>query len=162
MNAKFQSIFTFLAAPLAAGADAPPPEFVPDAFRYVRTERKTFPPIVQGGRTIAPSVTNTYGVFAFRYSNPKPFAFWGFSEPQGKKFITRFTDYRIRKKSSWERLPTGYCGTGAMTFALQPGVDYELFISLSYSDVSKGSPLRVSANCPSATFWSEPFICPMK
>lgn len=162
VKAKFLSIVLFIIASLAVGADKAPPELKPDTLRFVRTEQKTFPPIVRDGRTVTPSTTVTYGVFAFRYSHPKPLEFWGFGEPHNKKFTTRFTDYRIRRRSSWDRFPIGYCGTGATTYTLQPGVDYELLISISLRGLSDASQLRVSAESPDGTFWSEPFSYPTK
>jgi hypothetical protein len=145
---------------LARASDKAPPVLEPEEFRFLRTEQETFPPIRQDGKIIAPSNTVIYGIFAFRYSHPTPFEFWGFGKPGGGKFTTRFTDYRIRKSASWERLFVGYCGTGAKSYVLQPGVVYKLRISLSLEGLSDSKQIRVSADSPDATFWSEPFTYP--
>ncbi|MEO6848555.1 MAG: hypothetical protein ABI443_12625 [Chthoniobacterales bacterium] len=159
---KFFFAVLFTTASLAFGAEKAPPEIKPDIFRFVRIEKETFPPVVRKGRTVSPGNTITYGVFTFRYSYPKALEFWGFAPPKGKKFEPRFTQYRIYKKSGWEPIPVGYCGTGMANYTLQPGVDYELLITLSMPGLSDASQLRVSADSPDGTFWSEPFPYPKK
>src|SRR5262249_11297195 len=101
-----------------SGRETTLPELKPDTFRFLRTEQQTIPPTVVNGRTIN---TITFGVFAFRYSHSNPLEFLG--EFENKKFVTRFTEYRIRKKFTWERLRTGYSFTGVTTSILQPGVE---------------------------------------
>jgi len=155
------AIGTLALASIATSADRTSPELTPDTFRFLRTEQRTFPPTDAPGGPLPPT-TVTYGVFAFRYTNPKPLHFFGFHEPNDKKFTTRFTGYLINKKFRWERLPVLFCGTGAATYVLQPGVDYELRISLSDISVAAGSRLRVSADSPDGHFWSEPFTYPTK
>jgi hypothetical protein len=163
MNMKLLlAIILMSGTSLAFAGDKAPPELKPDTFRFLRAEKETFPPIKQGDHVVAPSSTVINGVFAFRYSHWKPLKFWGFGEPEARKFTTRFTEYRIRKKSDWERCPVGYCGTGATTYALQPGVDYELRIALSVTNLSEAAQIRVSADSPDATFWSEPFTYPKR
>jgi hypothetical protein len=140
-----------------SGGEATLTELKPDAFRFLHTEQQTIPPTVVNGRTVD---TITYGVFQFRYSHSNPLEFWG--DFEDKKFATRFTNYRIHKKSSWEDLPVGYSFTAATTSILQPGVDYELLIPLVYPGLSDARELRVSAESGSGTFWSEAFPYPKK
>src|SRR5215210_7741593 len=73
---------------LARASGEAPPELQPDAFRFLRTEQETFPPIRRNGKIEYPSRTVTYGIFAFRYSHPKPLEFWGFGKPEGRTFTT--------------------------------------------------------------------------
>ena len=149
-----------IVASFASGAEKAPPALQPDSFRFIRTEAKVFPPVRRDGRIIAEGTKAIFGVFAFRYSHPTPLKFYGFGASEDRNFITRFTEYQILRTSAWEALSVGYCGTGATTYVLQPGVDYELRISLPPRGLSAPVQLRVSADSPNATFWSEPFLYP--
>ena len=133
------------------------PELKPDTFRFLHTEQQSIPPIEVNGRTVD---TITYGVFQFRYSYANPLEFWG--DFEDKKFETRFTNYRTRKRFIWEDLQVGYSGTGATTSILQPGVDYELLIPLVYPGLSDARELRVSAESEGGRFWSDAFPYPKK
>ena len=154
MNSNFLAALFLISASLATGAEKAHSVNKPDTFRFLRIEEKTFPAdeLVPGGPL--PATTVTYGVFAFRYSHAKPLEFSGFAPPEGRRFTTRFTGYRVLKKSGWAKFPVLYCGTGAKTYILQPGVDYELRISLDPLGLPAGSRVRVSAG----PYWSESFI----
>ena len=151
MTAKFLSIVLLIVGSGASGSEKTEPELKAQIFRFVRIE----------DLTLTPGYPIPVAVFAFLYSHPRPLKFWGFDPPNGKKFIADFTHYRVREKSGWQDLPRGYCGTGAMTYILKPGVDYELLIVVGDSDAD-GSQLRVSAESLGGRFWSAPFTLPKK
>ncbi len=153
------TLILLLPAARSSGAEpAEPPELKPEVFRFVRAKKKVYPPVIQDGKTITPGATVVSGVFTFRYSHATPLVFWAYEEPKERAFSPIFTWYQVKKDDAWKPLRFGYCGTGSRTFALQPGVDYELEINLSVPDVSDGTPTRVSVNSPDGTFWSEPFV----
>lgn len=140
---------TFTNANSSAATEASPPERSAEVFRLVR---------IEPGPKRGPS---RIGVFQFRYKHPQPLEFWGFRTPVGDVFTPRFTEYRLRKPSGWKPVPIGYCGTGAATYRLATGKDYELRIDLSL-EFRRGEEVRVSLNSPNATFWSEPFVIPAR
>ncbi|HXF10279.1 MAG TPA: hypothetical protein VN625_05800 [Desulfuromonadaceae bacterium] len=128
-----------------------------EVFRFVRTEQRGFAPVFRDGELIIPGVTNTVGVFQFRYHGPGPADFFGFGSPIDGKFGSRFTGYRVHDANGWRELGLGYCGTGAAAYPLLPDTDYELEISLAISELAKADQISVSFDSPIATFWSEPF-----
>jgi hypothetical protein len=120
-------------------------------FRFVCTKQVAFPS--KGKKDIA----DTYGVFTFRYENSLPIKFFGFAKPMNGEFKPRFTSYKIYKNNEWKMLPIGYCGTGAETFILQPGVDYEMHITLAINNFKEGDLISLSLDSQNGEFWSEPF-----
>ncbi len=127
------------------------PELNKNNFRFVCTKQVAFPS--KGKKDTA----GTYGVFTFRYENSVPIKFFGFSKPKNGEFVPRFTGYKVYKKNEWQMLPIGYCGTGAETFILQPGVDYEMHITLAINNFKEGDLISLSLDSQNGEFWSEPF-----
>lgn len=125
-----------------------------DEFRFLRAERWVASPNT-------PDTSVLVGLFRFRYSRENPLPFWGWGPVSGDSFRPRFTQFRVRKDSGWESWPVGYCGTGASSHLLEPGVAYTLTIPLDFSELAKARQIRVSLNSSSGTFWSEPFEYPM-
>jgi hypothetical protein len=153
MKASVLAANCLILAALVHGLGKEPSEVAPETFRFLRMERTSLPPNAGIDQNVT---TRTYCIFAFRYSGPRPLAFWGFGQPEGRKFVPRFSEYRTFVNADWESDRVAYCGTGAATYLLQPGVDYELWIFVPASKMRAGAKLKVSAKSPEGTFWSDP------
>jgi hypothetical protein len=99
------------------------------------------------------------GRFLFINKESSPVMIYGFDEPLGGKFEPRFLEFQILKDGKWEKLPSGYCGTGAQDFPMLPGKEYEFVTSL-VNFKEQDTPLtgKIGVNgC-----WSEPFVLDWK
>lgn len=102
------------------------------------------------------------GVFTFRYKYPVPLEFSGYPGSDHNSFIPQYTTFMAVKSGGWQQIgPTGFCGTGARSSPLDPGVDYQIEIPL-YGPAQPGMTLQVSLDSRFATFWSEPFTVPRR
>lgn len=106
-----------------------------------------------------------HGRFLFINKGTSPVMVSGFDEPVEGKFEPRFLRYQILKEGVWKTLPIGYCGTGAMDFAIKPGQEYE-FHDLLTSFPEQDTPLtgRIGFDVPtkvvgrSEQYWSQSFV----
>lgn len=148
---------TVLFASLSQATANEPAKLTATTFRFLRTESKTFEPSTKEQRP----ATVLYGVFAFRHPGPQPLKFWGFDPPSKEgKFIVRFPDYEVQIEGGWQKVPVGYCGTGATAYALAPDTDYFLLVPVDHPRLSNTTGIRISASTESGEFWSDPFKPP--
>lgn len=107
----------------------------------------------------APGGRNYKGRFLFINKSAKPVMVSGFDEPINGKFEPRFERYQILKDGKWTELFMGYCGTGAMDFAMKPGKEYQFFPSL-WGFKAQDTPLTCKVGF--GDFWSESFVLDWK
>lgn len=142
----------FLAAGHAVAEDKPeaPAKAVKKVGSYV------FKPI-----EIKPSPHDFYYEGRFRFINKEssPVMIFGFEAQLGGKFEPRFLEFQILKNGKWEKLPTGYCGTGAQDYPMLPGKEYEYVTSL-VSFKEQDAPLTGKIGV--SGYWSEPFVLDWK
>lgn len=106
-----------------------------------------------------------HGRFLFINKGTLPVKVSGFDEPFEGKFQPRFLRYQILKEGAWEEIRIGYCGTGAMDFAMKPGQEYE-FHDLMDSFPERNTPLtgRIGFDVPTDVvgrweqYWSKSFV----
>jgi len=107
------------------------------------------------------------GRFLFINKGPSPVEVYGFDKPVHGKFELRFVRHQILHKGEWEEIKIGYCGTGAMTFPMQPGKSYEFreFLSdFTEQDTPLTARIRfdVAAEKGWVEYWSYPFVLDWK
>lgn len=107
----------------------------------------------------SPNGDDYTGRFQFINKEASPVMISGFDEPFDGKFEPRFVEFQVLKDGRWEKIPVGYCGTGAEEFAMQPGKEYE-FIAGLWSFNEQDAPLtgRIGVD----DYWSEPFVLDWK
>lgn len=110
---------------------------------------------------IKPSPHHFYyeGRFLFINRESSPVMIFGFDKPLDGKFVPRFIEFQTLKDGKWEKLPSGFCGTGAQDFALRPGKEYEVITGLA-SFQEQDAPLTGKIGVDG--YWSEPFVLDWK
>ena len=146
------AVAVFLAAVHTVAGDQP--ETPVEAAKKVGSH--TFKPI-----EIKPSPHGFYyeGRFLFINKESSPVMIFGFDEPIGGKFEPRFVEFQILRNGMWQKLPTGYCGTGAQDFPMLPGKEYEFATSL-VNFMEQDAPLTGKIGL--SGYWSEPFVLDWK
>jgi len=70
------------------------------------------------------------GTFLFKWNGKSPIKLHGFEFEKNGDFKVRFEQVSRFRDGKWLNLPIWSCGTGAKLYALQPGKEYTILLSM--------------------------------